>query len=101
MDRAAIHACPRRRSGAVAYPTPRSFHRRRSSIMNGLSYRLAQALASAVVTAAALSGNAFAATCAGAPCAPRAGAAKCGACKARGATAAHKARAKAKGAAKR
>lgn len=51
--------------------------------MNHLSSRIAKTLASAVVTAAALSGNAMAAGCAGAKCGPKQSMAKCGACKAK------------------
>lgn len=53
--------------------------------MNNLSHQLSRALASAVITAAAIGGNAFAATCAGAKCSPKqAAAAGCRACKAGG-----------------
>lgn len=52
--------------------------------MNNLSHQLSRALASAVITAAALGGNAFAATCAGAKCSPKQAAAGCRACKAGG-----------------
>lgn len=50
--------------------------------MSNLSSHLTKALASAVVTAAALSGNVMAATCAGAKCGPKTTAtkSKCGAC---------------------
>lgn len=51
--------------------------------MNHLSSRIAKTLASAVVTAAALSGNVMAAGCAGAKCGPKQSMAKCGACKAK------------------
>lgn len=51
--------------------------------MNQLSSLLSRPLATAVVTAAALGGNAMAATCAP-KCAPRKTAAACGACKASG-----------------
>ena len=63
--------------------------------MRQLSSTLSRALASAVVTAAALSGPAMAATCAGAKCGPKPMAAK-GGCKA----SAHKVKAKAKTAGK-
>ena len=61
-----------------------------------LSSLLNKSLATAVVTAAALGGNAMAATCA-AKCAPKQTAAACGACKA----GAHKTKAKAKAKAKK
>jgi len=51
--------------------------------MNHLSSKIAKTLASAVVTAAALSGGAFAAGCAGTKCGPKSSMAKCGACKAK------------------
>ena len=51
--------------------------------MNQLSSKIAKTLASAVVTAAALSGGAFAAGCAGTKCGPKSSMAKCGACKAK------------------
>ena len=54
--------------------------------MSNLSFNLSKALASAVVTAAALTGgnNAIAAGCAGAKCGPaKSVTAKCGACKAK------------------
>lgn len=53
--------------------------------MNNLSQQLSRAVASAVITAAALGGNAYAATCSGAKCNPKqTAAAGCGACKASG-----------------
>jgi len=65
--------------------------------MNHLSSKIAKTLASAVVTAAALSGGAFAAGCAGTKCGPKSSMAKCGACKAKcGATAPQCAASKAK-----
>lgn len=51
--------------------------------MNHLSSKIAKTLASAVVTAAALSGGAFAAGCAGTKCGPKSSMAKCGACQAK------------------
>lgn len=51
--------------------------------MNQLSSKIAKTLASAVVTAAALSGGAFAAGCSGTKCGPKSSMAKCGACKAK------------------
>lgn len=51
--------------------------------MNHLSSKIAKTLASAVVTAAALSGGAFAAGCAGTKCGPKTSMAKCGSCKAK------------------
>jgi hypothetical protein len=51
--------------------------------MNHLSSTIAKTIASAVVTAAALSGNVMAAGCAGAKCGPKTNMAKCGACKAK------------------
>ncbi len=50
--------------------------------MNQLASTLSQTLASAIVTAAALSGNVMAA-CAPSKCGPKQTAAKCGACKAK------------------
>lgn len=47
--------------------------------MNQLSSKIAKTLASAVVTAAALSGGAFAAGCAGNKCGPKSSMAKCAA----------------------
>lgn len=71
--------------------------------MSMLSSHLSKALATAVVTAAALGGNAMAATCAGAKCGPKKVATKCGACGAKvaacgasGVKAGTKAKAKAK-----
>lgn len=72
--------------------------------MRQLSTQIAKTLASAVVTAAALSGGAFAAGCAGTKCGPKTSMAKCGACKAKcgaakpqcAASKAHAAKAKAK-----
>ena len=72
--------------------------------MNHLSSTIAKTIASAVVTAAALSGNVMAAGCAGAKCDPKTNMAKCGACKAKcgaaqpqcAASKAHAAKAKAK-----
>lgn len=55
--------------------------------MNHLSSKIVKTLASAVVTAAALSGGAFAAGCAGTKCGPKSSMAKCGACKAKCGTA--------------
>lgn len=53
--------------------------------MSNLSNQLSRAVASAVITAAALGGNAFAATCNAAKCSPKqAAAAGCNACKASG-----------------
>ncbi|WP_156955485.1 hypothetical protein [Polaromonas glacialis] len=52
--------------------------------MSNLSSKIAKTIASAVVTAAALSGNVMAASCAGAKCGPKqatSSKAKCGACK--------------------
>ncbi|WP_422619482.1 hypothetical protein [Rhodoferax ferrireducens] len=72
--------------------------------MNHLSSTIAKTIASAVVTAAALSDNVMAAGCAGAKCGPKTNMAKCGACKAKcgaaqpqcAASKAHAAKAKAK-----
>jgi len=49
--------------------------------MNNLSSKIAKTIASAVVTAAALSGNVMAAGCASAKCGPKQSMSKCGACK--------------------
>ncbi|OGB84681.1 MAG: hypothetical protein A2535_00555 [Burkholderiales bacterium RIFOXYD2_FULL_59_8] len=51
--------------------------------MNNLSSKIAKTIASAVVTAAALSGNVMAAGCASAKCGPKQSMSKCGACKAK------------------
>ena len=51
--------------------------------MSYLSSTLSRTEASAVVTAAALTGNVMAATCAGTKCGPKQTAARCGACKAK------------------
>jgi len=51
--------------------------------MNDLSSILSKTVATAIVTAAALSGNVMAAGCAGAACGAKQNMSKCGACKAK------------------
>jgi len=63
--------------------------------MTNLSSKIAKTIASAVVTAAALSGNVMAAGCAGSKCGPKQSMAKRGACKPKcAANKAHAAKAK-------